>query len=67
MALSYMVADKIRSGTLVPVLEEYTPHAVPIHLVYAQSKLVAPKVRAFLDFSADRLRTKIEGTDMESL
>lgn len=67
MALSYMVADQIRSGTLVPVLEDYTPHAVPIHLVYAQSKLVAPKVRAFLDFSADRLRTKIEGTDMESL
>ena len=65
MALSYMVAKQVRLGELVPVLEEYLPPAEPIQLVYPQSKLVAPKVRAFLDFAADRLRAEIGEAELD--
>jgi DNA-binding transcriptional LysR family regulator len=64
LALSYMVAEQVRNGELVPVLSEFLPPAEPIHLVYPQSKLVAPKVRAFLEFSADRLGEAIEDTEL---
>lgn len=55
IALSYMVVDAVRDGRLVPVLGEFTPEPVPVHLVYPHSRLVAPKVRAFVDFAAPRL------------
>jgi DNA-binding transcriptional LysR family regulator len=64
LALSYMVAEQVRNGELVPVLSEFLPSAEPIHLVYPPSKLVAPKVRAFLEFSADRLRKEIGDTEL---
>lgn len=60
IALSYMVAEKIREGALVQILEEFTPPAVPVHLVHSQSRIVSPKVRAFVDFAAPRLRQMLE-------
>ena len=64
MALSYMVAKQVCSGELVPVLADYLPPAEPIHLVYPQSNIVAPKVRAFLDFSADQLAAAIGESEL---
>ena len=60
IALSYMVAEKIRDGRLVPVLDAFTPAAVPVSLVYPQNRLISPKVRAFVDFAAPRLRTVLD-------
>lgn len=60
IALSYMVAEAIVAGTLVPVLDAFTPSAVPVHLVYPQTTIVAPKVRAFVDFAAPRLKKRLE-------
>lgn len=60
MAVSYMVAEQLRSGALVPLLTEYMPPATPIHLVYPQSKIIAPKVRAFLDFATNELSKSIK-------
>ena len=48
-ALSYMVAEAVRAGRLVPVLEPVTPPALPVHLVFQRSRLIAPKLRAFSD------------------
>ena len=59
IALSYMVAKQIREGRLVPVLERYALPAVPVQLVYPESRLVAPKVRAFVDFATPRLRSAL--------
>ena len=59
IVLSYMVADALRTGRLVPVLNELAPPPVPVHLIYAQRRIVAPKVRAFLDFAAPRLRAAL--------
>jgi DNA-binding transcriptional LysR family regulator len=56
IALSYMVSDGIRGGRLVELLNDYAPPPAPVQLVYPESRLVAPKVRAFIDFAAPRLR-----------
>jgi len=60
IALSYMVHDKIQEGKLVPVLDGLTPPPTPVHLVYSQARLVAPKVRAFVDFAAPRLKAVLD-------
>lgn len=59
IALSYMVAKQMREGRLVPVLQRYAPAAVPVQLVYPERRLIAPKVRAFVDFAAPRLRSAL--------
>lgn len=55
MALSYMVEDALREGRLLTVCEAAMPPALPVQLVHAESRLVAPKVRAWMDFAAPRL------------
>ena len=60
IALSYMVAEKINEGRLVTVLDDFTPPAVPVSLVYPQSRLISPKVRAFVDFATPRLRATLD-------
>jgi DNA-binding transcriptional LysR family regulator len=59
-ALSYMVAGHIRAGRLVPVLQEFTLPPQPVHLVYPEARLMTPKLRAFLDFAAPRLKSALE-------
>jgi len=54
-ALSYMTANAVAAGRLVPVLGDWAPAPVPVHLVHQQGRLVPPKVRAFMDFAAPRL------------
>jgi DNA-binding transcriptional LysR family regulator len=60
LAVSYMVAEQLRSGRLVLVLDKLAPPPVPVQLVYPESRLVAPKVRAFIDYAAPRIRTALE-------
>ncbi len=59
LALSYMVAAQIREGRLMPILERYALPGAPVQLVYPESRIVAPKVRAFVDFAAPRLRAAL--------
>jgi DNA-binding transcriptional LysR family regulator len=56
IALSYMVAQRIADGRLVAVLGRYAPPPVAVQLVHGESRLAAPKIRAFVDFAAPRLR-----------
>lgn len=55
VVMSYMVIDTLRKGRLVPVLNKFRPPPVPVNLIYAQRRIVAPKIRAFIDFAAPRL------------
>ncbi len=55
IALSYMVAGALAAGRLATLLDEFMPPAVPVQLVYPHARLVAPKLRAFVDFAAPRL------------
>ncbi len=59
MMMSYVVVDLIKSNKLVPILMDFVPQEIPVHLVFPQSQLVAPKLRAFLDFSAARLKVEL--------
>jgi DNA-binding transcriptional LysR family regulator len=59
LALSYMVRERLASGALAAVLPEFMPSAAPVHLVYAQTRFVAPRIRAFLDHAAPRIEAAL--------
>jgi DNA-binding transcriptional LysR family regulator len=59
LALSYMVGPRLATGRLVPVLDAFAPPPVPVQIVHPHSRLVAAKVRAFLDFAAPRLKKRL--------
>lgn len=61
IVLSYMVERAIAQARLTPVLDRFTPPAVPVQLVYPQGRVMAAKVRAFLDFAAPRLKQALSG------
>lgn len=54
--LSYMVAADVAAGRLELVLTGYEPPPVPVHLVHHAGRQAAARVRAFVDFAAERLR-----------
>ena len=56
--LSYMVEDQLRAGTLVEVLHEHAPAAVPVQALQRQGPLASKKVRAFIDLAVERLRQR---------
>jgi DNA-binding transcriptional LysR family regulator len=53
--LSYQVVDDLAAGRLIRVLEQYEPPPLPVQLVARSGSHMAPKVRAFLDYSAAAL------------
>jgi DNA-binding transcriptional LysR family regulator len=57
--LSYQVAGAVGAGNLMIVLEDFEPGPMPVNLVHASGRLVAQKLRAFLDFAAPRLRARL--------
>ncbi|MEM7721649.1 MAG: LysR family transcriptional regulator [Pseudomonadota bacterium] len=56
-ALSYQVGPDLNDGTLKTVLEGYEPEPLPIHLVHVEGRRAPAKVRVFIDFAKDRLRS----------
>jgi DNA-binding transcriptional LysR family regulator len=60
--LSYQIASARRAGTLDIVLEEFEPAPWPVNLVYADRGLLPLKLRAFLDFTAPRLKARLAQT-----
>lgn len=54
--LSYQIASELRDKRLDILLEDYESEPLPIHLVHAEGRRVSAKLRAFMDFTAVRLR-----------
>lgn len=54
--LSYQAAPALRESRLQAVLTEYEEQALPIHVVHAEGRRAAAKVRAFVDLAVERLR-----------
>ena len=56
---TWLVADHLRDGALVPVLNDYevSPSDVEtaIYAVYPSGRFLSPKTRAFIDFLVERL------------
>lgn len=58
-AVSYQVADHVRSGRLKLVLESFEPAPRPVHLVYDAQNRLPLKLRAFIDFAVPHLRERL--------
>jgi len=54
--LSYQIANQVRENKLQVVLDNFELAALPIHLVHTGQGRLPLKLRAFLDFTAPRLR-----------
>jgi DNA-binding transcriptional LysR family regulator len=53
-APAFAAVDDLRAGRLQSLLCTYEPEQVPIHVVYPQTRHLAAKVRAFVDFLVQR-------------
>ncbi len=58
MTPSFYVSDAVRAGRLRRILPRYRLPDLGIHAVYPQREHVPPKVRAFVDFLAERFGRK---------
>ncbi len=70
--LSYQVAAAVERGQLEPVLQAFELPPSPVRLVHAMRGLAPQKLKAFMDFAAPRLRTRLtvldaDGSRRESL
>jgi DNA-binding transcriptional LysR family regulator len=55
---SYHLAAEVQAGRLRIVLADAEPPPQPAHLLVQPTRMPVPKVRAFMDFAAPRLRTE---------
>jgi DNA-binding transcriptional LysR family regulator len=55
---SYQVAEHLRDGRLRILLRSDEHAPLPVHIVTPHGRLSVPKVRAFVDFAAPRLRAQ---------
>jgi DNA-binding transcriptional LysR family regulator len=58
-AVSYQIADHVRSGRLKIVMEPFEPAPRPVHLVYDTQGRLPLKLRAFVDFVVPRMRERL--------
>ena len=50
----YTVAEHLRTGALVPVLEDWRPEGYPFNVVYAPNRYLNHRVRVFIDWLVER-------------
>jgi DNA-binding transcriptional LysR family regulator len=55
----YQAERHVRAGDLVIVLREFECGPTPVNLLYASSRLLPLKLRAFVDFAAPRLSARL--------
>jgi DNA-binding transcriptional LysR family regulator len=55
---SYQVADQVRRGELEIILAADEDPPLPVHVICPHGRLSVPRVRAFVDFAAPRLKTQ---------
>lgn len=54
--LSYQVEPALAVGRLVTILDAHVEKPLPIHVIHAEGRRAAAKVRSFVDMAVDRLR-----------
>lgn len=57
--LSDQIAEPLKSGLLVRLLQTFEPTPMPVSMVYPRQRHVPLKLRAFLDFATPRLRERL--------
>ena len=51
---TFIVGRDLQAGSLVSVLNDFVPQDLGLYAVYSHSRLLSPKVRAIIDFMAER-------------
>ncbi|OVZ55090.1 LysR family transcriptional regulator [Pigmentiphaga sp. NML080357] len=54
MLPTFMIADELRRGRLVPVMPRWTPASRTLYAIYPRPRHSSPKVREFVEFVAAR-------------
>ena len=57
--LAYKVATHVGDGRLRPVLSEFEPPALPVHVLHREGRHASQKARNFIDLTVERLRTRL--------
>jgi DNA-binding transcriptional LysR family regulator len=57
--LSYQAASYLADGQLVPLLVEFEPAPVPVHLIFHPHPRPGGAIRAFVDYAAPILRDEL--------
>jgi len=50
----FIVDEDVRTGRLVPLLQDYTTLETPVHAVFPHGRYLSAKTRTFIDFIASR-------------
>lgn len=58
--LHYQCVDAVRDGLLNIILPRFEPEPLPVRLLHPQRETLPLKTRAFLDFAATRLKTRLQ-------
>lgn len=58
-AFSYHVAEFVKSGELVLLLQDFQPPPRPVSFIYSPNRFLPIKLRAFLDFALPRTRAQL--------
>ena len=58
--LSYQAVDALERGTVVQLFASHATGGTPVHLLYPGGAHPPPKLRAFVDFAAPKLRARLE-------
>jgi DNA-binding transcriptional LysR family regulator len=56
----YQVAEAEKEGQLATVLRDYEPNPFPLSLVYAGTRMLPLKVRAFVGYAVPRLKQRLQ-------
>lgn len=59
-ALSYQLDEALAEGRLVELLAEAEDAVLPVHLLHAEGRRPAAKIRSFIDFAAARLAAEAD-------
>jgi len=59
MALGYQVADDLAAGRLVRLLQPFEPPPLPINALFLSPRLMAARVRLFLDLLTERVPPRL--------
>lgn len=57
---SFLCESEIKTGKLIPILQEWTSEISPMHFVYPAQKYVPPAIKAFIEMSTVVLRSRFK-------
>lgn len=50
----YRIEAELRAGLLVEILKAFPPSPLPVHILYAPTRRLTPRLRVFMDWVAER-------------